>query len=320
MSSKILIIGACGQIGSELTYKLREIHGDDNVIASDINYANLAVVNSGIFEIVDAQDYSSVLICVEKHKVDTIYLMAAMLSATGEKYPMKAWDLNMNSLFHVLNLAKAKFISKVFWPSSIAVFGPTTPTEQTPQHTIMEPTTVYGITKQVGERWCEYYFDKYGVDVRSIRYPGIISWKTMPGGGTTDYAVEIYHKAITDNKYESFLSENTELPMMFMDDAIDATIQIMDAPANQLSIRSSYNLAAMSFTPKDIADEIQKHKKDFIISYNPDFRQQIADSWPKSIDDSYARKDWKWKHQFDLKKMTNEMMLQLEKKYAAAKK
>ncbi len=243
-----------------------------------------------------------------------------MLSATGEKYPMKAWDLNMNSLFHVLNLAKAKYLSKVFWPSSIAVFGPTTPKQQTPQHTIMEPTTVYGITKQVGERWCEYYFDKYGVDVRSIRYPGIISWKTPPGGGTTDYAVEIYHKASTDGKYESFLSEDTELPMMFMDDAIDATIQLMDAPANQLSIRSSYNLAAMSFTPTDIASEIQKHVKDFIITYNPDFRQQIADSWPKSIDDSYARKDWNWKHQFDLEKMTNEMLLQLEKKYAAAKK
>ncbi len=318
MSSKILIIGACGQIGSELTYKLREIHGNDNVIASDISYTNLEIVNSGIFEIVDAQDYSSIHICVEKHKIDTIYLMAAMLSATGEKYPMKAWDLNMSSLFNVLNLAKAKFISKVFWPSSIAVFGPTTPKEQTSQHTIMEPTTVYGITKQVGERWCEYYFDKYGVDVRSIRYPGIVSWKTMPGGGTTDYAVEIYHKAITDGKYESFLSEDTELPMMFMDDAITATIQIMDAPANQLSIRSSYNLAAMSFTPKDIAGEIQKHIRDFIITYNPDFRQQIADSWPKSIDDSYARKDWNWNHQFDLEKMTNEMILQLKKKYAPA--
>ncbi|MEZ4792199.1 MAG: NAD-dependent epimerase/dehydratase family protein [Gelidibacter sp.] len=320
MSSKILIIGACGQIGSELTYRLREIHGKDNVIASDISYNNLEVVNSGIFEIVDAQDYASIHICVEKHKIDTIYLMAAMLSATGEKYPMKAWDLNMDSLFHVLNLAKAKFVSKVFWPSSIAVFGPTTPKNQTPQHTIMEPTTVYGITKQVGERWCEYYFEKYGVDVRSIRYPGIISWKTMPGGGTTDYAVEIYHKAITDGRYESFLSEHTEWPMMYMDDAIDATIKLMDAPANELTIRSSYNLSAMSFTPKDIAHEIQKHVKDFIITYNPDFRQQIADSWPKSIDDSYARKDWNWKHQFNLEKMSKAMMLQLRKKYTTEKK
>ncbi|MEO5788911.1 MAG: NAD-dependent epimerase/dehydratase family protein [Gelidibacter sp.] len=320
MAQKILIIGAGGQIGSELTLKLRSIHGDENVIASDINYNNLDLVNSGIFEIVDAQDYGSILLCVEKHQIDTVYLMAAMLSATGEKYPMKAWDLNMNSLFHVLNLAKAKFISKVFWPSSIAVFGPTTPKDNTPQHTVMEPTTVYGMTKQVGERWCEYYYDKYGVDVRSIRYPGIISWKTMPGGGTTDYAVEIYHKAITDGKYESFLSENTELPMMFMDDAIDATIQIMDAPAESLSIRSSYNLAAMSFTPKDIAAEIKNHIKDFTITYNPDFRQQIADTWPKSIDDSLARKDWNWNHQFDLKKMSAEMLTELGKKYATSEK
>ena len=314
MASKILIIGACGQIGSELTYKLREIHGDDNVIASDISYNNLDVVNSGIFEIVDAQDYASILICVEKHKIDTIYLMAAMLSATGEKYPMKAWDLNMNSLFHVLNLAKAKYISKIFWPSSIAVFGPTTPKENTPQHTVMEPSTVYGITKQVGERWCEYYFEKYDVDVRSIRYPGIISWKTLPGGGTTDYAVEIYHKALKDGTYESFLSENTELPMMFMDDAIDATIKIMDAPADNISIRSSYNLAAMSFTPKEIVESIKSELKDFTITYKPDFRQQIADSWPKSIDDSYARKDWNWNHNFDLKLMTKEMLTQLSKK------
>ena len=314
MASKILIIGACGQIGSELTYKLREIHGDDNVIASDISYNNLDVVNSGIFEIVDAQDYASILICVEKHKIDTIYLMAAMLSATGEKYPMKAWDLNMNSLFHVLNLAKAKYISKIFWPSSIAVFGPTTPKENTPQHTVMEPSTVYGITKQVGERWCEYYFEKYDVDVRSIRYPGIISWKTLPGGGTTDYAVEIYHKALKDGTYESFLSENTELPMMFMDDAIDATIKIMDAPADNVSIRSSYNLAAMSFTPKEIAESIKSELKDFTITYKPDFRQQIADSWPKSIDDSYARKDWNWNHNFDLKLITKEMLTQLSKK------
>lgn len=320
MAQKILIIGACGQIGSELTYKLRSIHGDENVIASDINYNNLDLVNSGLFEIVDAQDYGSILLCVEKHKIDTIYLMAAMLSATGEKYPMKAWDLNMNSLFHILNLAKAKFISKVFWPSSIAVFGPTTPKDQTPQHTIMAPTTVYGMTKQVGERWCEYYFDKYGVDVRSVRYPGIISWKTMPGGGTTDYAVEIYHKAITDGQYESFLSEDTELPMMFMDDAIDATIQLMDAPANQLTIRSSYNLAALSFTPKDMAAEIQKHIKDFIITYNPDFRQQIADTWPRSIDDSVAKKDWNWSPKFDLEKMSDEMLAQLGEKYAISDK
>ncbi len=313
MNPKILIIGACGQIGSELTQKLRKIHGNDNVIAGDINYGNLDVVNSGIFEILDAQDYSSMKICIEKHSINTVYLMAAMLSATGEKYPMKAWDLNMDSLFNVLNLAKNKFIQKVFWPSSIAVFGPTTPKENTPQYTVMEPTTVYGITKQVGERWCEYYYNKYDVDVRSVRYPGIISWKTLPGGGTTDYAVDIYHKALADNHYECFLSENTELPMMYMDDAIDATIKIMDAPAQNLSIRSSYNLAAISFTPKEVVKSIQKQLNDFSVSYEPDFRQAIADSWPKSIDDSYARKDWNWKHNFDLESITNEMIGNLKK-------
>ncbi|MEY8849336.1 NAD-dependent epimerase/dehydratase family protein [Psychroserpens sp. XS_ASV72] len=318
--SRVLIIGACGQIGSELTYKLRDIHGNDNVIASDISFSNLDVVNSGNFEILDAKDYNAVKVCVEKYDIDTVYLMAAMLSATGEKYPMRAWDLNMNSLFHVLNLAKDGCIKKVFWPSSIAVFGPTTPTNETPQHTIMEPTTVYGITKQVGERWCEYYHKQYGVDVRSLRYPGIISWKTMPGGGTTDYAVEIYHKAITESQYKCFLSENTKLPMMFMDDAINATVNIMQAPSKNISIRSSYNLAAMSFTPAEITDSILKHIPEFTISYEPDFRQQIADSWPKSIDDSLARKDWKWEHTFDLDAMTDEMITQLQKKYSSSEK
>lgn len=320
MSSKILIIGACGQIGSELTFKLREIYGHNNVIASDIGYNNLDVVNSGIFEIVDAQDYASVKICVEKHSIDTVYLMAAMLSATGEKYPMKAWDLNMDSLFHVLNLAKAKFIKRVFWPSSIAVFGPTTPKDNTPQYTIMEPSTVYGITKQVGERWCQYYFEKYGVDVRSVRYPGIISWKTLPGGGTTDYAVDIYHKALSDGTYDCFLSENTALPMMFMDDAINATVQLMQADEKRLTIRSSYNLSAISFTPKEIAASIKQHIQDFTISYTPDFRQQIADSWPKSIDDTQAQTDWHWKHEFDLERMTVEMLTQLKKQILASKK
>jgi nucleoside-diphosphate-sugar epimerase len=313
MTPKILIIGAGGQIGSELTQKLRGIHGDDNVIATDINYNNLELVNSGIFERVDAQDFTSVKICVEKHQINTIYLMAAMLSATGEKFPRKAWDLNMDSLFHVLNLAKEGFIKKVFWPSSIAVFGPTTPKENTPQHTIMEPSTVYGITKQVGERWCEYYHNQYGVDIRSLRYPGIISWKTMPGGGTTDYAVEIYHKAIAEKKYECFLSEDTELPMMFMDDAIKATIDIMDAKQEDIKIKSSYNLSAVSFTPKEITQSIKKHIPEFTITYNPDFRQKIADSWPKSIDDSRAREDWNWKHSFSLDDITKEMLLNLKK-------
>lgn len=316
MNPKILIIGACGQIGSELTYKLRAMYGDKNVIASDISYSNLDIVNSGIFEIVDAQDYAAVKICVEKYRINTIYLMAAMLSATGEKYPMKAWDLNMNSLFHVLNLAKAKFIKKVFWPSSIAVFGPTTPKNNTPQFTVMEPSTVYGITKQVGERWCEYYHNKYDVDVRSLRYPGIISYKTLPGGGTTDYAVDIFHKAITDKSYECFLNENTELPMMFMEDAMQATVDIMTAEAKSVKIRSSYNVSAISFTPKELAEAIKGHIPDFKITYKPDYRQEIADSWPKRIDDSYARQDWNWRHKFSLEDITNEMISQLQKKYS----
>lgn len=315
MSSKILIIGACGQIGSELTYKLRALHGDDNVIASDISYNNLDIVNSGIFEIVDAMDYKSVKVCIEKHNVDTVYLMAAMLSATGEKYPMKAWDLNMTSLFHVLDLAKAKFIKKVFWPSSIAVFGPTTPKEDTPQYTTMEPSTVYGITKQVGERWCEYYNEKYDVDVRSIRYPGIISWKTLPGGGTTDYAVEIYHEALKNKEYDCFLSKDTALPMLYMDDAIKATVDIMSADADAIKIRSSYNLAGISFTPEEIAASIKKHIPEFKISYTPDFRQQIANSWPQSIDDTMAQNHWNWKHSFDLEAITEEMLKQLKPKY-----
>ena len=317
MSSKILIIGACGQIGTELTTRLREIHGVDNVVASDINTRNLDLVNAGPFVILDAKNFNALKDCCINHNIDTIYLMAALLSATGEKYPMEAWDLNMNSLFHVLNLAKAKQIKKVFWPSSIAVFGPTTPSENTPQHTICEPTTVYGITKQVGERWCEYYHDKYDVDVRSIRYPGIISHKAMPGGGTTDYAVEIYHEAIKNGKYESFLSENTNLPMMFMDDAIKATTDIMAAAPEDLSIRSSYNLSAISFTPEDIAESIKAEMPDFEITYQPDFRQAIADSWPSSIDDSVARKDWNWSHNFNLEKMTSVMLSELKKKYDA---
>lgn len=319
LMAKILIIGAGGQIGSELTTKLRQLHGNDSVIASDINYNNADIVNSGIFEIVDAQDYNSVKICVDKHNIDTIYLMAAMLSATSEKFPMKAWDLNMNSLFHVLNLAKDGIIKKIFWPSSIAVYGPTTPRVNTPQYTVMEPSTVYGITKQTGERWCEYYFNNYGVDVRSLRYPGIISWKTMPGGGTTDYAVEIYHKAVLEKKYDCFLAEDTELPMMFMADAIDAMINLMNAPADAIKIRSSYNLTAVSFTPAEISAEIKKHIPDFQITYSPDFRQKIANSWPKSIDDSAAKKDWDWAHKFDLEKITSEMLKQLEKKYHDSK-
>ena len=312
MDTKILIIGACGQIGTELTHKLRALYGNDNVIASDIRKLNTDIVNDGIFEVVNALDYNQIEHLLEKYQITDVYLMAALLSATAEKNPAFAWDLNMNSLFHVLNLAKAGKIKKIFWPSSIAVFGPTTPRENTPQYTIMEPSTVYGISKQTGERWCEYYHKQYGVDVRSIRYPGLISWSTPPGGGTTDYAVDIYHKAITDGKFTSFLSENTGLPMMYMDDAIKATVSIMQVPSEKVKIRSSYNLSGMSFTPAEIATEIKKHFPDFTIDYEPDFRQKIADSWPASIDDSAARNDWGWKNDFDMENMTVEMISKLK--------
>lgn len=314
MVSRVLIIGACGQIGSELTNALRILLGVDNVIASDIRESNEALVASGPFEIIDAKDFEDIKKNVLKHNVETIYLMAAMLSATGEKYPEKAWDLNMTSLFNVLNLAKENTVKKVFWPSSIAVFGPSTPKINTPQQTVMEPTTVYGITKQVGERWCEYYFNNYGVDVRSIRYPGIISWKTLPGGGTTDYAIDIFHKAISDGHYDCFLNEDTALPMMFMEDAVKATLDIMNANTNDVKIRSSYNLSAISFTPQELAAEIAKQIPEFTISYTPDFRQKIADSWPNSIDDSSARQDWNWNHSYDLEAITNQMLLQLKEK------
>ena len=311
MNPKILIIGACGQIGTELTAKLRATYGVNNVVASDIRKLNNDVVNNGIFEVINALDYNQIEHLIEQYQITDVYLMAALLSATAEKNPAFAWDLNMNSLFHVLNLAKAGKIKKIFWPSSIAVFGPTTPRQNTPQYTIMEPSTVYGISKQTGERWCEYYHNQYGVDVRSIRYPGLISWSTEAGGGTTDYAVDIYHKAITDGKFTSFLSENTELPMMYMDDAIKATISIMQAPIEEIKIRSSYNLAAMSFTPKQIGEEIKKHYPNFELSYTPDFRQKIADSWPASIDDTLAREDWNWANDFDLQNMTIDMFQNL---------
>lgn len=312
--SRILIIGACGQIGTELTKKLRNIYGKDAVIASDLKKGGDDFVASGPFEVVNALDYNRIEEIIEKHNVEEVYLMAALLSATAEKDPAFAWDLNMNSLFHVLNLAKAGKIKKIFWPSSIAVFGPTTPKQNTPQYTVMEPSTVYGISKQAGERWCEYYHNIYGVDVRSIRYPGLISWSTPPGGGTTDYAVDIYYKALSDKKYTCFLSAETRLPMMYMDDAIRATIEIMQAPAESIKIRSSYNLSAMDFTPVEITEAIQKHIPEFTIDYASDFRQKIADSWPQSIDDNSARQDWNWKHDFDLNAMTADMLEHLSEK------
>ncbi len=312
MSPKILIIGACGQIGTELTHKLRSIYGNENVIASDIRKLNIDVVNNGIFEVINALDYNQIEHLVEQYQITDVYLMAALLSATAEKNPAFAWDLNMNSLFHVLNLAKAKKIKKIFWPSSIAVFGPSTPRYSTPQYTIMEPTTVYGISKLTGERWCEYYHNCYGVDVRSIRYPGLVSWTTEPGGGTTDYAVDIYHKALKEGAYECFLSEDSALPMMYMDDAIRATIEIMQAPSESIRIRSSYNLSGISFTPSEIADEIKKYHPNFSVTYKPDFRQKIANSWPASIEDKEAREDWNWRHKFNLESMTIEMLTNLK--------
>jgi nucleoside-diphosphate-sugar epimerase len=271
------------------------------------------MLNSGPFEIIDATSKERILEVVKKYKVTQVYLMAAMLSATAEKYPLKGWDLNMTSLLAVLEIAREKHIEKVYWPSSMASFGPTSPKINTPQQTVMEPSTVYGISKVAGEHWCNYYHEKYGVDVRSIRYPGIISWKTLPGGGTTDYAVDIYFDALKKGAFECFLSENTRLPMMYMDDAINATIQIMQADVVKIKTRTSYNLAAMSFTPKEIAIEIKRYIPDFTITYNPDFRQDIADSWPQIIDDSHAREDWGWEHEFDLASMTKDIITNLKK-------
>lgn len=308
---KILVIGSCGQIGTELVSALRLKFGNDNVTAADLKETCPETIANGPYLILDVMDRERVRQTVIQGKYTDVYLLAALLSATAEKNPDYAWKLNMESLFTVLDLAKEGHISKVFWPSSIAVFGPTTPRHQTPQFTVMEPSTVYGISKQAGERWCEYYHNKFGVDVRSIRYPGLISYKSLPGGGTTDYAVDIYYKAKAHEHFTCFLSENTELPMMFMDDAIRATIELMEAPKENLTIHSSYNLSALSFTPKQVYESILKKIPDFQISYEPDFRQQIADSWPASIDDSAARNDWNWKESFDLEKMTNEMLTNL---------
>jgi len=307
-------MGACGQIGSELTLALREIYGNDNVIASDIREGTKELMGSGPFEILDATDKVRIKQIIEKYAVTDVYLMAAMLSATAEKHPQRAWDLNMDSLSHILDMARDRFIKKIFWPSSIAVFGPTTPQINTPQKTVMEPLTVYGISKLAGERWCEYFHTKFGVDVRSIRYPGLISHKTLPGGGTTDYAVDIYHKAVNGEPFHCFLKQGTILPMMFMDDAIAATIQIMQADADKIKIRSSYNLSAISFAPENIAESIQKHIPEFEIQYSPDYRQQIADGWPESIDDTEARTDWGWKHRFDLDTMSDVMINALKSK------
>ncbi len=308
MQKTILILGACGQIGTELTMALREKLGSQKVIASDIRQGTDHLMAAGPFELLDATNYQAIEDVVMHYEIEEVYLMAAMLSATAEKFPERAWTLNMNSLFNVLNLAKERKIAKVFWPSSIAVFGANTPKQHTPQHAIMEPSTVYGISKQSGERWCSYYYHKFGVDVRSVRYPGLISWKTLPGGGTTDYAVEIYEKALAEGKYTCFLKEDTKLPMMFMEDAIRATIRVMQCEPNQIKIRSSYNLAAMSFSPLEIAASIRERLPEFQLDCIPDFRQSIADTWPESIDDTEARNDWGWKHEYDLSATTDEML------------
>ena len=305
-AEKILIIGAGGQIGVELTETLSKMYSAEQVIASDLKTSPQLINNP--FEVLDALDKNKLFDIVKKHNITQVYHLAALLSATGEQNPMFAWKLNMESLFHVLDLAKEKHIQKIYWPSSIAVFGPTTPTVNTPQFTVMEPSTIYGISKQAGERWCEWYFKKFNVDVRSLRYPGLIGWKSAPGGGTTDYAVHIFHEALKKGSYESFLGANTSLPMMHMEDAIRATIEIMHAPAENIKIRGSYNLAGISFNPEEIANEIKKHLPVFKITYKPDFRQAIADSWPKSIDDSCAKTDWNWKEKYDLAGLVKNML------------
>ena len=312
MSKKIMVTGALGQIGSELVAALRSIYGVENILSTDLK--EYTEVNDPYYEKLDVNDNQRISDIIAENKIDTVYHLAAMLSATAEKIPMKAWDLNMNSLLHFLELAKENKISQLYWPSSIAIFGTDTPKNNTDQNALAIPATVYGISKRAGEFWCNYYHEKFGVDVRSIRYPGLISWKTLPGGGTTDYAVDIFYQAIQTGKYECFLSENTALPMMYMDDAIRATISLMQADGEKLSVRTSYNLNALSFTPAELADAIKKYLPDFEISYKPDFRQKIADTWPASIDDSIAQKDWGWKAEFDLDKMTKTMLENLKMK------
>jgi nucleoside-diphosphate-sugar epimerase len=314
-TEKVLVIGACGQLGSELTLALRQLYGDANVLATDVVPAHPELKESGPFAKLDVLDREALFALVDAHQFTQIYHLAAILSASAEKNPAFAWKLNIDGFMNVLDVAKSRdCVKKVYSPSSIAVFGPHTPVNDTPQFTVMDPNTVYGITKLVDERLAEYYFQKFGVDVRGIRYPGLISYKTPPGGGTTDYAVDIYYKALENGHYDCFLSENTYLPMMYMPDAIKATLELMDAEASQVKIRSSYNVTAMSFSPAQIADSIKKHIPNFSISYQPDFRQQIADSWPNSIDDTDARKDWHWKPQYDLEAMTADMLKNLRKK------
>lgn len=309
---KILVIGASGQIGVELTLALRKIYGGNNVIAADLREENELLKGTGPYISIDVMNKEMLHVLVIRQNITQIYLLAAILSATAEKNPNLAWHLNMQSLLNVLDIAREEKLAKIYWPSSIAVFGPTSPRKDCPQQTIIEPVTVYGISKYAGEFWCNYYFVKYGVDVRSLRYPGLISYKSAPGGGTTDYAVEIFHEALEEKHYDCFLSEDTYLPMMYMPDAIRATVELMEAPKDKITIRTSYNLSGMSFSPGSIAAEIKKHIPDFTISYKSDYRQAIADSWPQSIDDSVARNDWGWHEDFDLAAMTEDMLENLK--------
>jgi nucleoside-diphosphate-sugar epimerase len=311
---KVLVIGASGQIGSELTMALRNVYGNDNVYATDIKQPPQDVVDSGPFQILDAMNDKELIHFVIRHKITQIYHLAAVLSGNAEKLPLQAWDINMRSLLIILDLAKETGLKRLFWPSSIAVFGHSTPKVNTPQLTVTEPNTVYGISKLAGERWCEYYFNKYKVDVRSVRYPGLISYKTEAGGGTTDYAVEIYYEAIKTKSYECFLKDDATLPMMFMPDAIEGTIKLMETDSSDIKIRSSYNLSSISFNPAEIAAEIKKHIPEFKITYKPDFRQHIAESWPQSIDDSKAQTDWGWKYKYGLSEMTEIMLEEISKK------
>ena len=311
----ILVIGAAGQIGSELVIELRKAYGHDHVFATDIKQPPADILQGGPFQVLDVMDDKQLIHFIIRHKINQIYHLAAVLSGNAEKLPTQAWKINMDSLMNILEVAKmVEEVKKVFWPSSIAVFGPTTPRKNTPQLTVMEPVTVYGISKLAGERWCDYYFNKYGVDVRSIRYPGLVSYKTEPGGGTTDYAVEIYYEAIRHQQYECFLDKDTALPVLFMPDAIRATIQLMEAERSRLSIHSSYNLGGISLTPHQIFQEIRKQIPEFTIRYNPDFRQAIADSWPHSVDDTIARVDWGFERTYDLEKMTGVMLKEVNNK------
>lgn len=308
---KILVIGASGQIGVELTLALRKMHGAAQVVAADLREQNPLLAGTGPYVSLDVMNKEMLHVQIIRQNITQVYLLAAILSATGEKNPSLAWNLNMQGLLNVLDIAREEKLSKVFWPSSIAVFGPSSPRVNCPQQTIIEPTTIYGISKYAGEFWCNYYWQRYGVDVRSLRYPGLISYKSAPGGGTTDYAVEIYHEALSQRSYTCFLKQDTYLPMMYMPDAIRATIELMEAPADRISVRTSYNLSAMSFSPAEIAVSIQKQIPDFRMAYQPDYRQPIADSWPQSIDDSVARRDWGWKQEYDLDAMTVDMLQNL---------